>query len=1050
MSLNFSFCKRAIVKVLVLGIAILIFALPERALATPGSHYSAIHKKIGRTAFFAAPVADAGYDQTIGLPRASFTLHGSGYDPDGTAVTFLWTKQSGPTVSMSGTTTSMLTLTNIVAGTYVFRLTVTDNTSSSAWDEVTVSVSNIPDNRTYIKEETVLKSGVTAIAQLPTLTVDDKNTSTVYYDDSGKKEQAVMLQGSPSKKDQVGVVVYDEVGRRNIDYMPIVYNSTDGQYKSNPLIGGGGTYSGSPHYQFYHGSFPNIATDESPFARTEFEKSPLARTTESGGYGAAFQPNLTTPSQGKTTKMSYATNADDEVLQLFAQGSQLIISSVYFPSGTLNVNTITNPDNVIVKEYYNNKGQKILQRSQANTAATLWADTYYVYDDVGNMIFIIPPQLSEELSADYTSAPVTGGINGNFASENTTIPLGSSQTTGYTYWQRASVTVPAGFTALPGFYIRPVANLVGNLSVVNSDIVELYAFQKAYDNLNRLIASKSPGADWEYFVYDRRGHLVLSQDGNQRSRNEWTFTKYDIQDRPVMTGLVTSTSSLDQIRSTVASQAVIHEDRGSAVFHYTNNAYPSVSDPNAYLAITYYDDIQTVPEAYAEIEEAELLEELTSQTIQEMMNTSNNKGLVVHTKRRILGTSQWLGTSFFYDRFHRNVFTSMKEEGTGVTAFRELRVANVYDDFTDKITKQRVVSNAFQGTAGRVKRFEYDHAGRLLKEYSSAVIGDVQPEIVTASYEYNELGEVIDKKIHSADNGATWLQSLDYRYNIQGSLTTVNNLTGVNGAYMTNLYHAIGLTDTGPFTGAWRGAVSGMVGGGIGGYVGGFEGALVGGMSSGATGTALNGGDLNDIIRTGITGGAISLAAYQAQLGVGFMDYQSKGGSWNYRQFRKINEATQWSFGRGREQGGWITTNDVILDPPGSRASNIPAPKPSGALARFHTHPNWGPGWIESHSGGVPIGRPPGDMETTYYVQKVTSYVIGRQNMYSYSSFMYSLKNYTPVNTGVPIVRYPNYVFLLWKLNFLRYENSYRYDSMLCYPMSPVVRQSEQLNMQTE
>ncbi|MGI2909776.1 hypothetical protein, partial [Tolypothrix sp. VBCCA 56010] len=40
--------------------------------------------------------------------------------------------------------------------------------------------------------------------------------------------------------------------------------------------------------------------------------------------------------------------------------------------------------------------------------------------------------------------------------------------------------------------------------------------------------------------------------------------------------------------------------------------------------------------------------------------------------------------------------------------------------------------------------------------------------------EYNELGQLIDKKLHSADNGATGKQSIDYRYNIRGWLTSMN------------------------------------------------------------------------------------------------------------------------------------------------------------------------------------------------------------------------------------------------------------------------------------
>ncbi|MEM7110358.1 MAG: putative toxin, partial [Bacteroidota bacterium] len=40
---------------------------------------------------------------------------------------------------------------------------------------------------------------------------------------------------------------------------------------------------------------------------------------------------------------------------------------------------------------------------------------------------------------------------------------------------------------------------------------------------------------------------------------------------------------------------------------------------------------------------------------------------------------------------------------------------------------------------------------------------------------YNELGELIEKNLHSEDNGSTFSQSTDYRYNIRGWLTRIND-----------------------------------------------------------------------------------------------------------------------------------------------------------------------------------------------------------------------------------------------------------------------------------
>ncbi len=87
------------------------------------------------------PTANAGSDITLTLPVNNTTLNGSGSDADGTIATYAWARVSGPTTFTLGTANAATTtLTNLVAGTYVFRLTVTDNSGATATDNVTVIV----------------------------------------------------------------------------------------------------------------------------------------------------------------------------------------------------------------------------------------------------------------------------------------------------------------------------------------------------------------------------------------------------------------------------------------------------------------------------------------------------------------------------------------------------------------------------------------------------------------------------------------------------------------------------------------------------------------------------------------------------------------------------------------------------------------------------------------------------------------------------------------------------------------------------------------------
>jgi hypothetical protein len=91
------------------------------------------------------PVSNAGADKTVTLPANSVTLTGSGTDVDGSVSSYIWTRVSGPnTPTLSGTTTATLAASNLVAGTYVFRLTVTDNGGLTASDDVNVIVAAAP------------------------------------------------------------------------------------------------------------------------------------------------------------------------------------------------------------------------------------------------------------------------------------------------------------------------------------------------------------------------------------------------------------------------------------------------------------------------------------------------------------------------------------------------------------------------------------------------------------------------------------------------------------------------------------------------------------------------------------------------------------------------------------------------------------------------------------------------------------------------------------------------------------------------------------------
>jgi glucose/arabinose dehydrogenase/PKD repeat protein len=144
------------------------------------------------------PSVDAGLDQTIILPANGVVLTGSGSDPDGGMVSYQWSEQSGPaTANLVGADTSVLTASDLVEGTYVFILTVTDDEGETAFDEVLITV--LPDSNTTM---------ITASAgEDQTLTLPE-NSSTLNGSGSASDGSAVSYQwtqqSGPSTANVVG------------------------------------------------------------------------------------------------------------------------------------------------------------------------------------------------------------------------------------------------------------------------------------------------------------------------------------------------------------------------------------------------------------------------------------------------------------------------------------------------------------------------------------------------------------------------------------------------------------------------------------------------------------------------------------------------------------------------------------------------------------------------------------------------------------------------------------------------------------------------------
>lgn len=293
-------------------------------------------------------------------------------------------------------------------------------------------------------------------------------------------------------------------------------------------------------------------------------------------------------------------------------------------------------------------------------------------------------------------------------------------------------------------------------SLPTSTQLNNFCYQYRYDGRRRMVEKKLPGKGTEYMVYNKLNQIVLTQDALQRAKSpqEWTFTKYDALGRAVMTGRYTTTATMWAVVQTAVNDHVprwetVHDTNASG---YANTSFPDGNGIEVYV-YTYYDDYDLpsdCPEAWK-----------TPGSEHSTMTHS----LRTATKTKVLGTSTYLWNVFYYDDKGRIVQTNKQHHHGGTDV-----IAHTYN-FVGQPTSMTRTHTKGTTTTTVKERYEYDHQGRLLNTSHQV---NSQPEVLLASQVYNEVGQLISRQLHSENNGASYLQNLDYRYNIRGWLTLIN------------------------------------------------------------------------------------------------------------------------------------------------------------------------------------------------------------------------------------------------------------------------------------
>ena len=282
-----------------------------------------------------------------------------------------------------------------------------------------------------------------------------KETNT-YHDLLGRPVETVMTAASPAGKDIVLLSEYDDFGRPYRKFCPVPMTTSTGAYASfsdiHPEI-----------LKFYN-------WEVYAFSKTLYDDSPLDRPVEEYGPGSPWH------TRGKSVRTSYLVNDGSGLLSCsgYLVESDTSLTCVgTLPSGNLRVEKKTDEDGNVTLTFTDRLGRKTLDRT---VDGERYQDTYYVYDDLGLLRYVLTPEASAVMSSS--------GMFGDSSS-----PLSAQ------------------------------------------------AYVYKYDGKGRCVSKRLPGCAPILYRYDKGDVPIFSQDGEMRKRGKWMFSFRDALGRDAVSGV---------------------------------------------------------------------------------------------------------------------------------------------------------------------------------------------------------------------------------------------------------------------------------------------------------------------------------------------------------------------------------------------------------------------------------------------------------------------------------------------------------------------------------
>ncbi|HEY4061756.1 MAG TPA: DUF6443 domain-containing protein [Puia sp.] len=591
--------------------------------------------------------------------------------------------------SISGATGLSYTTDNLTVSTVFLRQVV----CGSDWINSNTILVTVSPDLNYIRTRDLTRPGIIDPASAASLTdPSDVKQVTQYFDGLGRPVQAVAKQASPGLKDMVTLNVYDALGREPLKYLPYVSSNTDGNFRPDGIAEAAAFNS----VQF--------ANEHVFYGQTNFEPSPLNRPV------TTLAPGDSWVGAGRGVTLDYLVNTIADSVHYWtiaAAAGSLPSDAGLYAAGVLYKNQTTDEQGHRLVEYKDQQGKVILKKVQADdtpgTAHAGWLCTYYVYDDMDNLRFVLPPKAIELVNGSGT-------------------------------W------------------------------TVGQTIADELCFRYEYDYRKRMSIKKVPGAGEVHMVYDGRDRLVLTQDSALRSQQKWTYIRYDGQNRPDSTGLLTDPSNYNNQEH--------HENLAGS-----SSSYPNVSSyTNELLTRTFYDDYTWTPAVWSFFTATMYsgnsglfmtASNLTFPYPQPVTQSFNTRGMVTGGTKEIVGQpgSYLSSVNYFDDRGRLLQNISVNLTGCGEPATMQ------YSFSGQPLVKDYLAQNCSLADNYHVlSNYNYDAGGRLLDIKKTILGGDgtvKKAQTTLVSNTYNELGQLQKKNLGGLD-------SMVYDYNIRGWLTGIN------------------------------------------------------------------------------------------------------------------------------------------------------------------------------------------------------------------------------------------------------------------------------------